>query len=304
MPNLKPLSAPASGLAAAALAPNTRRAYRRAYRRALRDLDSWLGGRALGDAALADYCAAKHESRLAPASISAAVAAVKCTARLSPVGPLTARVLAGIRRAGAGRGRGQVMGLPWDAADLISTLAERDGTFAGLRDAALVSLWSDSMFRISESCAVRFEDIESQPDGSGLLKIRKSKTDQNARGTVHYIGAATMKKIAAWCATASIDGGPLFRRVLRGGHAQAGGLSAIAARNIIKDRAAKAGFDPARVSGHSLRIGAAQSLAAAGASLVELQTAGRWKSPAMPAHYARGQFAVRGAVARLRYGQG
>ncbi len=53
---------------------------------------------------------------------------------------------------------------------------------------------------------------------------------------------------------------------------------------------------------HSLRVGAAQSLAAAGAGLVEMQTAGRWESPAMPARYARGQLAARGAVARLRHG--
>ena len=39
---------------------------------------------------------------------------------------------------------------------------------------------------------------------------------------------------------------------------------------------------------HSLRVGGAQSLAAGGASLVEMQTAGRWQSPAMPGHYARG----------------
>ena len=40
-------------------------------------------------------------------------------------------------------------------------------------------------------------------------------------------------------------------------------------------------------AGHSLRVGAAQSLAGAGASLVEMQTVGRWKAPAMPARYAR-----------------
>ena len=36
------------------------------------------------------------------------------------------------------------------------------------------------------------------------------------------------------------------------------------------------------VSGHSLRVGGAQSLAAAGASVVEMQTAGRWQSPRCP----------------------
>ena len=47
-----------------------------------------------------------------------------------------------------------------------------------------------------------------------------------------------------------------------------------------------------------------QSLAVAGAGLVELQQAGRWDNPSMPAHYARGQIAARGAVARLRRGEG
>ena len=42
---------------------------------------------------------------------------------------------------------------------------------------------------------------------------------------------------------------------------------------------------------HSLRVGSAQSLAAAGA----LQTAGDWDSPSMPARYARHQLAARGA---------
>ena len=57
-----------------------------------------------------------------------------------------------------------------------------------------------------------------------------------------------------------------------------------------------------RVSGHSLRVGSAQSLANAGASLVEMQVAGRWRSPVMPALYAQGQLPKQGAVARLRYG--
>ncbi len=66
-------------------------------------------------------------------------------------------------------------------------------------------------------------------------------------------------------------------------------------------RAAAVGLE-GRISGHSLRVGYAQDLASAGAELTELMNAGRWQSPAMPAHYARGQLAGRGTVARLRYG--
>jgi len=57
-----------------------------------------------------------------------------------------------------------------------------------------------------------------------------------------------------------------------------------------------------RVSGHSPRVGSAQSQANAGASLVEMQLAGRWRSLAIPGHYELDQLAKRGAIAKLRYG--
>ena len=72
-------------------------------------------------------------------------------------------------------------------------------------------------------------------------------------------------------------------------------------RLVLKRRAAAAGIE-GRVSGHSLRIGTAQSLAGRGATLVEMQIDGRWSSPQMPGYYARAQVAARGAAARLRYG--
>ena len=46
------------------------------------------------------------------------------------------------------------------------------------------------------------------------------------------------------------------------------------------------------------RAGMGVDIAGAGTSLVELQTAGRWKSPGMSAHYTRAQRAAKGAVAR------
>ena len=58
------------------------------------------------------------------------------------------------------------------------------------------------------------------------------------------------------------------------------------------------------ISGHSFRVGSAVSLAQAGASVVDMQNAGRWKSPQMPAHYAKAELAERGPVARFFYGTG
>ena len=58
------------------------------------------------------------------------------------------------------------------------------------------------------------------------------------------------------------------------------------------------------ISGHSLRVGSAVSLAQAGASVVDMQFAGRWKSSTMPAHYAKAELAERGAIARFKEKRG
>ena len=95
----------------------------------------------------------------------------------------------------------------------------------------------------------------------------------------------------------------MFRPVRRGGHIQAGRLTDVSARHIIKKRAADAGVD-GFISGHSLRVGSAVSLVKAGASIVDLQVAGRWKNSQMPAHYARAEMAERGAIARYKENKG
>ena len=94
-------------------------------------------------------------------------------------------------------------------------------------------------------------------------------------------------------------GGALFRRIRRGGHVQSERLTDYAARRIIQKRAANAGVD-GFIAGHSLRVGSAVALAQAGASVVEMQIAGRWKSSQMPAHYAKSELAERGAIARYK----
>ena len=55
------------------------------------------------------------------------------------------------------------------------------------------------------------------------------------------------------------------------------------------------------VAQYSLRVGSAQTLAADGASIAELQQAGGWKSPTTPGIYVRNEQAARGPVARRRY---
>ena len=82
----------------------------------------------------------------------------------------------------------------------------------------------------------------TQVDGSGTVTVRNSKTDQEGRGHVRYLGAPTMQRLAAWLSGAgSTAGGPLFRQVLKDGATVTGRLGARSIRSIIAKRAAAAG---------------------------------------------------------------
>lgn len=275
----------------------------RAYASALRRFDAWRKGRPTDDKEIADYLAHLRESDKAVATARIALAAFRHRARQEgrsrPDGDLTAKVLAGYGRVGANRGRGQVAGVTWDQADAMTSLAARGGRLRDLRDAALIAVMSDGLLRVSEAAAVGVADVKPVRDGAGTLLVAQSKTDPEAAGVVLHLRAVTLRQVSAWEQAAGIDSGPLFRRIRKGGRVESAALTAQSIRAIIQ-RWAKAAGVSGRVSGHSLRVGAAQSLVSAGATLPELQQAGRWLSPTMPAHYARGQLAGQGAVARLR----
>ena len=117
-----------------------------------------------------------------------------------------------------------------------------------------------------------------------------------------YIGNPTRKVIKRYCEAAGITDGALFRWIRRGDNIAGTRLTIDGVRKIIQRRAREAGVE-GKISGHSLRIGSAVSLAQAGASVVNMQVAGRWKSPQMPAHYARAESAARGGIARFKYGK-
>ena len=296
---------PAAGLSVTAetadliqqgIAPSTLKRYRKLSLR----LEAWLDGHVLTDELLASYITELHQQGKSPATINQMVAAVKWQAKnadVDIVGQITLRTLDGIRRAGKDRGTGQVDGVEREEMLRIVAFAESDKTIAGLRDAALIRLMSDCLLRISEAVAVDVGDLQK-----ATLRVKSSKTDQEGRGEVLFIGDATLKLIRRYRRKAGIEDGALFRRIRRGDHATNERLTDVSARRIIKARASNAGVD-GFISGHSLRVGSAVSLAQAGASVVDMQNAGRWKSPQMPAHYAKAELAERGAVARFFYGK-
>ena len=298
-PNASHLQLPeeTASLIKASIAENTQKA----YQRALHSLETWLSGRTLSDALLANYLTGLHETGKSPATIGQAVAAVKWQLKHQLQEtfnfPITQATLAGIRREGKDRGRGQVDGLIWQDVERVCVYAETEGTIAGLRDAAMIRLMSDCLLRISEVVTVNVGDFKEK-----TLTLRSSKTDQEGTGESLYVCDATRNILKRYREHAGITRGALFRYIRRGDHIQSDRLTPHSARRIIKKRAANAGVE-GFISGHSLRVGSAVSLAQAGASVVDMQVAGRWKSSQMPAHYAKAELAERGAIARFKDGK-
>ena len=292
-------AATARRLAEASISPNTRRAYSGALRR----LDAWLDGRPLEDATLAAYLAELHDQGRAPASAATAVAAACFRARLagdpSPAGERTARVLAGYRRTGGDRGRGQAR--PFGAADLAAVLATchqprrrgrgRESDHVALErgrlDAVIAGLLFMAGMRRSEVSALRWADVDDAADGDGVLvTVRRGKTNQEGETRdVRFVKGAVAGAVRTLqAATRTAPEGrvvPLSPKMV--------GLRFQAA-------ARAAGVE--HVTAHSGRVGLASELTSRGASTTDVMLAGNWKTSRMVAHYSAGATAERGAVAR------
>ena len=257
----------------------------KAYEHAARKLEVWLEGRALSDAVLAEYVRFLHEQGKSPATINLVMSAVKWIAehyRMDAVaGAATEGALSDVRQSGKLRQRRQVNGLTWDDVERVCAAAESADTAAGLRDAAMISLMSDCLLRISEVVAVDVKDV-----GEDGLRMRGGVRIQEERGATLYICDSTRRLIERYRRRAGVDSGALFRRIRFQNHVTEDRLGVKGAREAIQRRAAEAGVEGA-ISGHSLRAGSAVSLAEAGASVREVQRAGRWRDPTMPARYVR-----------------
>ena len=158
----------------------------------------------------------------------------------------------------------------------------------GNLDIALIRLMRDAMLRVSEAAVLTWRDIESVADGSGRLLIRRSKTDPEGGGAVAFVSVPTMAALKR-IRRGALDSDSVY------------GLRPNQISRRIKKAAQAVGLGDG-FSGHSPRVGMAQDLARAGVELPGLMTAGRWRSPTMPAYYTRNETAAKGAVAQF-YGQ-
>lgn len=265
---------------------------RRAYESDLRHFRNWGGRVPATDAMVAEYLAA-HSEILSVAALERRLASLsKAHATLGLVSPtrshLVKTALRGIRRCHGSPAR-QAAPLMWD--DLAAIVASMGESLKDRRDRALILMGFFGAFRRSELCAVNCNDLEFGPDGI-LVRLRRSKTDQERRGRIVSIGAdqsgcCSVSAMRAWLSAGSIDQGPVFRSVSRHGRLSSRTLSPEAVNLIIKLRVKAIGLDPTRYSGHSLRAGFVTNAAYAGLPTWRIRAQTGHKSDAILGRYIR-----------------
>jgi site-specific recombinase XerD len=132
---------------------------------------------------------------------------------------------------------------------------------AGARDRALLLLGFGGGLRRSELVALDVRDVEATRRG---LRMRVG-----GRPVVLPFGSrpslCAVTAWRTWTRVGDLERGPLFRAVDRHGHMGARRLSDRAVALVVKRAAARAGLDPARYSGDSLRRGLVLAAAERGA---------------------------------------
>lgn len=198
-----------------------------------------------------------------------------------------------------GRWQAQALGL---TAILKKKLMEScPDDLRGLRDRALLAVGYDSLCRRSELVKLQIENLSISPDGSGTIVVHQSKSIQYGEVRLAYLSVEALDHLQNWLCAAALDSGPIFRGI-KGSIVMRDALHPYSVAYILKGCAVAAGLDQSVVeglSGHSMRVGAAQDMAAAGIDMAAIMHAGGWKSPDMVMRYAEHMDIQKSGMARL-----
>jgi len=262
---------------AAAIAPNTRRA----YASDLEHFRAW-GGSVPATAEIVARYLADHAQMLTVATLARRLAAIRRAHTIagcpSPVANDLVRItLRGIRRT-YGHPQRRVAALTKE--HLLAITSSLGSTPKDVRDRALLLIGFAGAFRRSELIAVLCKSIERRSEGI-VISLRRSKTDQDRRGrevAIPYAQGAIcpIQALDAWLDLANIADGPVFRPVTKHGDVLPRQLSGEAVAVIVKQRTRSIVCTGARYSGHSLRAGFVTSAAMADVPI--------WKIKAQTGH--------------------
>lgn len=173
---------------------------------------------------------------------------------------------------------------------LVKMIDAQPDTLAGIRNKAMLSLGYDFLARRSELVALRTIDLEFTKDGALKGIIRKSKTDQYGRGRLVFGSERSAKLLRAWfrkkpkeveAVFCAINHGKCLDRPICDRN-----VNEIIKKSVVKVKRCERPSD-LEVSGHSLRVGAAQDLLIKGYDLAAIMRAGGWSNSETVSRYLR-----------------
>ena len=262
----------------------------RGYRNDLNHFQAWCAGRELGwlpaaPQTIADFVDTQLETK-AISTIKHRVDAIRFAHRMADLPSPTdnSAVYLALRRARRARHQRPKQSAGLTSELLAKIVAACPGTLSGLRDAALMSVGYDTLCRSYELAAMQAQHLN---EDCSRIRIPITKSDPFGDGRIAYLSAATATRVSAWLSAADLQEGPLFRG-LHTRKLSDRPLDTSSIRRLIKAAARRAGLEPETVrslSGHSMRVGAAQDMMVAGADIIGIMHAGGWKSHAVLSRY-------------------
>ncbi len=182
---------------------------------------------------------------------------------------------------------------PLGKKDILKAILSLGTSRLELRDKAVLWIATDSWCRASEIVAFRVQDLLRQDDGSSLLFVARSKTDQFGEGAYAYLSAAGTEAVLKWIELAGLKSAdPVLTK--HQPNARIGPLDPATISKIIKRCTGRED-----VSAHSTRVGGVHDAFKIGCDLSSIMIAGRWTSPEMPARYGRRILASQSAAAKV-----
>ena len=182
----------------------------------------------------------------------------------------------------------QAVGINHDI--LIKMIAAQPNTLAGTRNRALLSLGYDFLARRSELVAIRTDDLKFTLDGALKGMIRKSRTDQYGKGRLVFGSERSEKLVRKWLRLKPKEIQPVFCAINHGKCEDRAicdrNVNDIIKRSAVRVKSCERPRD-LEVSGHSLRVGAAQDLLIKGYDLAAIMRTGGWSDPSTVSRYLR-----------------
>ena len=197
----------------------------------------------------------------------------------------------------------QAFGLTKKLRDKLIAACPND--LVGTRNRAILAVGYDTLCRRSELVALRTEDLSKLDHGAMSILVRRAKNDPFGDGRFGYLTPKTVKLLKRWLKKAKINEGWLFRRTY-GWRVGSDILNPYTITRIIKELAEAAGLDKSivrQLSGHSMRVGAAQDMMTGGIGILPVMQAGGWKSMNIVGRYVQNASVEQNGIAQL-FGRG